>query len=105
MLKPFIMNEVKKRYVVIYLDATFVSVRRDRVQKEALHSIIGIDEDGNKEVLDYDIYPSESSLNYKSMLESLKQRGLKEVLLFVSDGLTGLQNSVEEFPNSKYQSC
>jgi putative transposase len=36
----------------------------------------------------------------------LKNRGLKEVLVFVSDGLTGLQDAVlEEFPKAKHQAC
>ena len=39
---------------------------------EALHILIGITPDGEKEVLDYALYPSESSDNYNEMLESLK---------------------------------
>jgi transposase, mutator family len=37
--------------------------------------------EGNKEVLDYALYPSESASNYKEMLQSLKNRGLEQVLL------------------------
>ena len=105
-VKAFHNRPIKERYVVIYCDATFVSVRRDSVQKEAMHTIIGIDEQGHKEVLDYGLFPSESKENYRSLLQSLKSRGLKEVLLFVSDGLTGLQDALlEEFPKAKHQAC
>ncbi len=105
-VKAFHNRPVKERYVVIYCDATFLSVRRDSVQKEAMHTLIGIDEKGHKEVLDYSLFPSESKENYRSLLQSLKSRGLKDVLLFVSDGLTGLQDAVlEEFPKAKHQAC
>lgn len=105
-VKAFHNRPVKERYVVIYCDATYVSIRRDSVQKEAMHTLIGIDEQGHKEVLDYSLFPSESKENYRSLLQSLKSRGLKEVLVFVSDGLTGLQDAVlEEFPKAKHQAC
>ncbi|MGI6215234.1 MAG: IS256 family transposase [Christensenellales bacterium] len=105
-MQVFHNRSVKERYVVIYCDAAFVSVRRDSVQKEAMHTLIGVDEKGHKEVLDYGLYPSESKENYRSLLQSLKNRGLKDVLVFVSDGLTGLPDAVlEEFPSSKHQAC
>ena len=100
-VKAFHNRSIKERYVVIYCDTTFLSVRRDSVQKEAMHTLIGIDEKGHKEVLDYSLFPSESKENYRSLLQSLKSRGLKEVLVFVSDGLTGLRDAVlEEFPKA-----
>lgn len=93
-------------YSVIYCDATFISLRRDTVQKEGLHTLIGINLEGEKEVLDYGIFPSESKENYKELLRALKERGLEEVLLFISDGLTGLKACLlEEFPNAKHQAC
>ena len=40
------------------------------------------------------------------MLESLKARGLEQVLLFVTDGLSGFRNAcLEVFPKAKHQSC
>lgn len=52
----------------------YVNLRRDSVAKEAIHVLLGITPDGNKEVLDYAILPSESALNYADMLKSLKKR-------------------------------
>ena len=46
-----------KRYVALFCDATMINVRRDSVAKETLHIIIGITEDGHKEILDYRVYP------------------------------------------------
>lgn len=97
---------VIRRYLVLFCDATFIHIRRDTVAKEALHVIIGIDELGYKEVLAFEVYPTEAASNYREMLEGLKQRGLEEVLLFVSDELTGLNSAVtDSFPKARHQSC
>ena len=77
-------------YAVIYCDATYLNLRRDSVAKEALHVILGITLDGHKEVLEYSVYPTESASNYKDLLSRLQTRGLKDVLLFVTDGLSGI---------------
>ena len=74
-LQSFKNRFVKSRYAVLYSDATFVSVKRDSVCKEAIHVIIAITEQGNKEVLNFRVYPTESSSNYIEMLQDLKQIG------------------------------
>lgn len=94
------------RYVALYCDATYLNVRRDSVAKEALHVILGITVDGTKEVLDYALYPSESASNYGDMLLDLHNRGLEQVLLFITDGLNGIRNAcLDVFPMAKHQSC
>lgn len=99
-------RKVEERYAVIFCDATFLNVRRDTVDKEAVHVLLGITPDGRKEVLEYALYPTESASNYEEMLADLKQRGLKEVLLFVSDGLTGIRDALlRQFPFAEHQSC
>lgn len=105
-VERFHNRAVSDKYVAVYCDATYLNVRRDSVAKEALHVILGITLEGNKEVLDYALYPSESASNYKEMPESLKSRGLEQVLLFITDGLTGIRNAcLEVFPSAKHQTC
>lgn len=105
-VKAFHGRTMKPRYVAVYCDATYLNVRRDTVAKEALHLLIGIDAEGIKEVLDYALYPTESAENYKEMLLSLRDRGLQEVLLFISDGLMGLPERVTDvFPKARHQAC
>lgn len=58
-VNEFHSRPLQNRYVVIYGDATYLNVRRDSVAKEALHVLVGIDEYGHKEVLDYRLYKSE----------------------------------------------
>ena len=106
MVRAFHTRSLNRRYSVIYADATYLNVRRDSVAKEALHILIGIMEDGTKEILDYGLYPEESSENYRELLKGIKERGVKEVLLFISDGLKELRNVfLEEYPKSSHQAC
>ena len=58
-------RKIKKDFWALYCDATYLPVRRDSVVKEALHVINDIDPNGNKEVLDYSLFPEESANNYK----------------------------------------
>lgn len=66
-----------KRYVCVYIDATYIAVKRETVSKEAVYLAVGIREDGSK-----------------------------EVLLFISDGLKGIVDAIEQvYPHAKYQAC
>ncbi|GED21021.1 hypothetical protein KGI01_27620 [Kurthia gibsonii] len=105
-VEAFNNRPLHNRYVVVYLDATYIAVRRDTVSKEAVYIAVGIREDGSKEVLGYTIAPTESAYNWQELLEELTDRGVKDVLLFVSDGLKGMADAVfNVFPKAKYQVC
>ena len=93
-------------YPFIFMDATYINLRRDSVSKEALHVIMGITPDGHKEILDFALFPTESAANYENMLIGLKERGLTGVLLGVSDGLSGMEDMINRtFPKAEHQSC
>lgn len=105
-VEAFHQRTLNKRYIAIYCDATHLNVRRDSVSKEALHILVGITQEGTKEVLDYRLFPQESCANYREMFEDIKARGVNEVLLFVSDGLTGIRDAcLEVYPQALHQSC
>ena len=71
----------RRRYAVIYCDATYLNLRRDSVAKEAFARHVGYYTGRNKEVPDYAIYPSESAITTTLKCSRLKSRGLEEVLL------------------------
>ena len=105
-VKVFHERSLSDRYVVVFMDATYLSVRRDSVAKEPLHVLLGITPDGTREVLDYALYPTEAASNYEEMMASLKARGVKQVLLFASDGLEGMRDAVKrQFPEAEHQQC
>ncbi len=102
----FHARELTSPYPFIFMDATYLNLRRDSVSKEALHVIMGITPDGHKEILDFALFPTESAVNYETMLTNLKERGLTGVLLGISDGLPGMEDMIKRvFPMAEHQSC
>lgn len=102
----FHKRTLNSRYAAVYCDATHLNVRRDSVSKEALHIIMGITPEGHKEIIDYQLFPEESSYNYKMMFDNMKVRGCEEILLFISDGLSGIRDAcLEVYPKALHQSC
>lgn len=59
----FNQRPLNNRYAAIYLDATYLSIRRDTVLKEAVYFALGITPEGYKEILSYQILPTESAHN------------------------------------------
>lgn len=106
-ITKFHSRKITQKYQYIFLDATFINIRRNSgVSREALHIALGITNEGTKEIIDYRINPTESASIYRELLEDLKDRGLSEPKLVISDGLVGLQQTIEEiFESTKHQSC
>ena len=99
-------RKLKKRYIVIMLDGMWLSVRRDTVEKEVVLFVLGIDEEVRREILDFEVNPSEGARSWLEMIKKLYDRGVREVLLFVADGVTGLEERIKEyFPKADFQSC
>ena len=68
----------------VFIDAVHFSVRDDGViRKLAAYVVLGINEDGMKEVLSIVVGENESSKYWLSVLNSLKNRGVQDILFFV----------------------
>lgn len=94
------------RFSVLYLDGLYVKLRRDTVEKEVIYVVLGVNEEGYREILDFFIGGQESAHIWQEILENLYQRGLKEVLLGVFDGLPGLEEAFKAvYPNADVQRC
>lgn len=96
-----------KTYSFIFMDAIHYKVREDkRVVVKAAYVVIGVDLDGNKEVLGIWIGANESSKFWLSVLNDLKSRGVQDVLIFCVDGLNGFKEAIgATFPFAKIQRC
>ena len=71
------MDEV---YPILYIDAIHYSVRDNGViRKLAAYVILGINAEGKKEVLTINIGENESSKYWLSVLNELKNRGVKDI--------------------------
>lgn len=94
-------------YPIIFIDAVYFSVRDDNIIKKlAAYVVLGINEDGYKEVLHIEIGENESSKYWLGILNALKNRGVQDILILCSDGLNGLKEAIQAaFPNTEYQRC
>ncbi len=96
----------QSQYVCVFLDATYIPLRRDTVERETVNIAIGIRSDGTKEVLDYCIAPTENGVVWSELLSGLRQRGITDIQLFIADGMVGLQGAIERnYPQAKFQRC
>lgn len=94
-------------YPIVFIDAVHFSVRDDGViRKMAAYVVLGINEEGHKEVLTIAIGENESSKYWLNVLNSLKNRGIKDILILCSDGLNGIKEAISAaFPTTEQQRC
>ncbi len=94
-------------YPIVFIDAVHFSVRHEKViRKLAAYVILGIRKDGKKEVLGLYVGENESSKYWLGVLNELKNRGVKDILIMCADVLTGIKESIQiAFPNTEYQRC
>ena len=90
-------------YPVVFVDAIHFSVRDNGIiKKKAAYIILGINEEGKKDVLSIEIGDNESSKYWLG----LKNRGIKDILILCADGLSGMKEAIAvAFPKTEYQRC
>ena len=98
---------LEKTYSFIFMDAIHYKVREDKqIIVKAAYVVIGVNMDGEKEVLGIWIGANESSKFWLSVLNDLKNRGIQDVLIFCVDGLNGFKEAIgAAFPFAKIQRC
>ena len=94
-------------YPILYIDTIHYSVRDNGViRKLAAYVILGINTEGKKEVLSITVGDNESSKYWLSVLNELKNRGVKDILIICADGLSGIKEAIAAaFPKTEYQRC
>ena len=99
---------LEKHYTAIFLDATFVKLRRGDVRSEPVYVAIGVLPNGDRQILGFTIFGSEgeSAASWYEYLRKLKERGVKTVDLFITDNLSGLNETIGRvFPDAQHQLC
>jgi putative transposase len=92
------------RYV--WVDALYEKVRVDeRVESMAVVIATGVNLQGRREVLGFDVIPAESEEGWVQFFKSLKERGLSGVRLVISDAHTGLKAAVRKVLKVEWQRC
>ena len=106
-LKEWQQRPLEEVYAIIWFDCIFYSVREEgRVQKKAIYVVIGLRLDGKRELLGFWIDRTESKGFWLGVLNDLKSRGVKDVLIFSVDGLTGIEEAIGAvYPKADVQRC
>jgi len=94
-------------YPILFLDALMVKMRHEgRVENRAVYVAIGIDLEGQKDVLGLWTSANEGSKFWLQVLTDLRNRGVKDVFLACVDGLKGFPQAIESvFPHAQVQLC
>jgi putative transposase len=94
-------------YPYVWLDATYIKVRLDgRVVPQAVVIAVGVRMSGEREVLGYDVGPSEEGAFWQQFLRSLVARGLRGVQLVISDAHEGLKGAIASvLQGASWQRC
>lgn len=107
-VEKFRNRKLKPLYIFTYADCLYVPIKDDTLtsQKKAIYVIIGIDENGYKDILGMWIDKSESASFWTNVFEDLKARGVEDILYMSSDGIAGFKGSLETvFPKTHAQRC
>ena len=94
-------------YPIAYIDAIVFNLRENNViRKAAAYVILGINEEGRKEVLSITIGENENAKFWLSVLNELKNRGVQDIFVICADGLSGIKEAIAAaYPLAEYQRC
>ena len=105
-VKAFLERPLEGDWPYVWLDATYVKVRRNhRIVSVAVIIAVGVNADGRREVLGMDIGPSEAETFWSEFLRKLRRRGLRGVKLVISDAHEGIKAAVAKLMNATWQRC
>lgn len=94
-------------YPVVFIDAVHFSVRDNgQIKKLAAYVILAVSLTGHKEVLSIHIGENESAKYWLGVLNELKNRGVKDILVICADGLSGMKEAAAAaYPQTELQRC
>ncbi len=94
-------------YPIVYVDCLVVKVRENqRIINKALYLVLGVDLDGQKDLLGMWLAQSEGAKFWLSVFTELQNRGVKDIFIACVDGLTGLPEAIETvYPQTRVQLC
>ncbi|OXC37568.1 IS256 family transposase, partial [Lactobacillus crispatus] len=105
-VEAYHQRHLSDKFFCVYLDATYIPLKRVTYEREAVYIAIGIKPNGHKEVIDYCIAPTENIEIWSEMLKGFKSRGLEQVELFLSDGVVGMKEAIcQSYPKAHFQRC
>ncbi|MCK5294662.1 MAG: IS256 family transposase [Arcobacteraceae bacterium] len=105
--KEWQIRPLDKIYPIIFMDATVLKIRIDRVVKNiAAYIMLGVTLEGKKEIIGIWIGENETSKYWLTVLNDIQKRGVQDVLIFAIDGLNGFNEAISAvYPKAEIQRC
>jgi transposase-like protein len=106
-VEEFRHRPLQPSYPYVWLDALYLKVRQNhRIVNLALVIAVGVDEQGERHLLGFDLGGSEDEAFWLAFLRSLVARGLERVQLAISDAHEGLKKALQQaFSGASWQRC
>lgn len=107
-LKHFNSSPLPSSFEAVYLDATYLSYHssNNSIKKVALCVALGLKYDGRYQVLAYSLDRTENLIVYTSILQNIKNRGVRKIGVIVSDGMSAIAKAATiVFKNTPFQIC
>ena len=96
LVKEWQNRPLHKIYPFVFIDALYVDMKVERCsQKRAIYVMIGIDEDGRKDVLGFWNKASEGADEWMKIFDEIQSRGVEKISFISADGLSGLERAVK----------
>jgi len=94
-------------YPIVYMDCIVLKIRQDKqVINKAIYLVLGVNIEGQKELLGMWISENEGAKFWLTVLTELQNRGVKQLLITCVDGLKGFPEAISAtFPKAKIQLC
>lgn len=107
MITEWQSRPLEKIYPIVFLDAIRFKVRKEsRVVNKSAYSVLGINLNGQKEILGIWIGENESASFWLGVCNDLKNRGVEDILIACKDGLSGFSEAINTvFPKTEIQLC
>lgn len=100
-------RELESFYPIIYLDAIHFKVRNEgKYESNAFYTVYSVDWQGQRDLLGLYVQGSEGASRWGLILNDLKKRGVKDVLVMCTDNLTGFSEVITDtFSSTIVQKC
>ena len=97
-MSVFKTRELPSDAFVLYIDAYHCDIKeKNKIRKAYVYVVLGIDLQGNKDILGfYTFFSSENKADWIKVFNDLIDRGLKRVMLIVSDDFPGITKAIEK---------
>jgi transposase-like protein len=107
LIKEWQSRPLDELYCIVWMDAIHYKVKEQgKVKSRAVYNILGINKEGNKDLLGVYVSENEGANFWLSVLTDLNNRGIKDILIACIDNLNGFEQAITSiFTKTEVQSC